>query len=550
MVQKFLGGRGGGKQYYVRISNSFHHHYHHYHRSGSGSGNGSVFGAHVGRRTYFASSSALLASSSSLSALSSIVPMIPIVPIETPIPIPIPIPTKEIVIGILRETYDPWERRVPLTPNQCKELIELGHNNHRSNSAAATPKAKIKILIQPSKNRCYTDEQYRQVEAAGIGAGIGDSSTYDSSNIQVQEDLSTAGIILGVKRPKYDLDLGGLLSLHGGSNNVSSSNSSSVANNPTTTKTCLFFSHTMKGQPENMLLLNDILNNKIQLIDYEKICATAVSTIPPATTTGSSFSSSNDKSKVKKGVIKEKRIVAFGKYAGLAGTIDMLNILGERLLVTQGIATPFLHIPKSIQYSNLETAKNCIRRIGQQIRRSTKEGSGGGLGGMTEPIIIGITGGPNGNVYQGIKEILVDLIPNETISISDLPNLVNNNSNSNNNHNNNHKIYIVTPETKDLYVLRDNNNNENENENGRDEFETFNRYHFNQHPSHYKSIFAETIAPYITVLINGTYWDHSYPKLITKQDMHTIYSSGNKRYVRLLLTVLYYTVYVLRFISI
>lgn len=50
----------------------------------------------------------------------------------------------------------------------------------------------------------------------------------------------------------------------------------------------------------------------IRLIDYEKICDS-----------------------------KGTRLVRFGKFAGYAGMIDMLRILGERLLVL-GYSTPFL----------------------------------------------------------------------------------------------------------------------------------------------------------------------------------------------------------------
>lgn len=54
------------------------------------------------------------------------------------------------------------------------------------------------------------------------------------------------------------------------------------------------------------------LPQNIRLIDYEKICDA-----------------------------KGTRLVRFGKFAGFAGMIDMLRILGERLLVL-GYSTPFL----------------------------------------------------------------------------------------------------------------------------------------------------------------------------------------------------------------
>ena len=63
-----------------------------------------------------------------------------------------------------------------------------------------------------------------------------------------------------------------------------------------------------------MLMLDDILQKNIRLIDYEKITNT-----------------------------KGKRLVAFGKFAGNAGTIDILSGLGSFLL-SRGIGTPFINI--------------------------------------------------------------------------------------------------------------------------------------------------------------------------------------------------------------
>lgn len=65
----------------------------------------------------------------------------------------------------------------------------------------------------------------------------------------------------------------------------------------------MFFSHTIKAQKDNMPTLDHILENKIRLLDYEKI-------------------------------IDEKgaRLVAFGRFAGIAGAIDYLAGLGQYLL--------------------------------------------------------------------------------------------------------------------------------------------------------------------------------------------------------------------------
>ena len=76
----------------------------------------------------------------------------------------------------------------------------------------------------------------------------------------------------------------------------------------------MFFSHVIKAQEENMAMLDDILAKNIRLIDYEKIAGQDL-----------------------------KRLVAFGKLAGNAGTIDILSGLGPFLL-NKNIGSPFLNI--------------------------------------------------------------------------------------------------------------------------------------------------------------------------------------------------------------
>ena len=118
---------------------------------------------------------------------------------------------KKLQLGIVRETKDPPDRRVPLTPDQCRMLVDRYRH--------------LKILVQPSPNRCFTDEEYT---AAGI---------------TLQEDLSGCGVLMGVK----EIITGALLD-H---------------------KTYLFFSHTAKKQPYNRGLLQTVVRKGIRLVDYE-----------------------------------------------------------------------------------------------------------------------------------------------------------------------------------------------------------------------------------------------------------------------------------------
>ena len=122
-------------------------------------------------------------------------------------------------IGIVRESRND-ENRTPLVPEHIKKYKESNPN--------------INFIIQPSNNRCFSDEEY------------------ELSGAKINENLNECSIIFGVKEIDPNI----------------------LINN----KTYLFFSHTFKidkkqkniGKDKKELLLS-ILNKKIILIDYENI---------------------------------------------------------------------------------------------------------------------------------------------------------------------------------------------------------------------------------------------------------------------------------------
>ncbi|MCH2230132.1 MAG: NAD(P)-dependent oxidoreductase [Crocinitomicaceae bacterium] len=120
---------------------------------------------------------------------------------------------EKIKIGVIREGKVPPDKRVPLTPKQCK-LLETVYPN-------------VEVIVQPSPIRAYKDEAYL------------------SEGISMNEDLSSCEIILGVK----EVNISDLIP----------------------NKKFLFFSHTLKKQPYNRDLLKAIIDKKIQLIDYEAL---------------------------------------------------------------------------------------------------------------------------------------------------------------------------------------------------------------------------------------------------------------------------------------
>jgi saccharopine dehydrogenase (NAD+, L-lysine-forming) len=149
----------------------------------------------------------------------------------------------KVKIGILREGKIPVDRRVILNPDQCLRILKEF--------------PQVELLIQPSDVRCISNKEYAD------------------KGLVLQEDLSNCDILLGIKEvPIHQL----------------------IAH-----KTYLFFSHTIKKQPHNKRLFQEIANKKITLIDYEAL-------------------------KNEEG----NRVIAFGRFAGIVGAYNTLKLLGKK----------------------------------------------------------------------------------------------------------------------------------------------------------------------------------------------------------------------------
>jgi alpha-aminoadipic semialdehyde synthase len=333
-----------------------------------------------------------------------------------------------VVLGMMRETYDKWERRAPLCPQHVERLLGRGTVMSGSSSEISTIQ---KILVQPSTNRIFTDTEYERAGAL------------------VQEDITGADLILGVKRPLKPESL-------------------------KPEKAYMFFSHVIKGQPENMDLLHYVLENKIRLFDYECIV--------------DGGEGNNN--------CKQKRLVAFGKYAGMAGMHDGLHALGRHLL-NQGYSTPFLNIPQTYVHSDFDDMRACLEKVGENI-------ASGRLMNM-EPLVFCVTG--KGNVALGALDVL-KLLPSQHITVEDLQRIHANPSP--------HKcIYILSLGTQDLFQHK--------------YWRHFDRDHYQKNPFEYESVFHSTIAPHISVLVNGMYWDERFPRILTKDQMKDIHEGGKKK---------------------
>ena len=159
---------------------------------------------------------------------------------------------KYFTISIIKEARAD-ENRTPFTPNQIQTLISNFPN--------------LNILVQPSKNRCFRDEDYFKAGA------------------RIEENISHSDIIFGIK----EVEISKLIE----------------------NKTYLFFSHTSKVRKDinqntqnkaiiyKKELLREVIKKKITLIDYENIRETSG---------------------------KGYRYLGFGRFAGIVGCYNTLNL--------------------------------------------------------------------------------------------------------------------------------------------------------------------------------------------------------------------------------
>lgn len=218
-----------------------------------------------------------------------------------------------------------------------------------------------------------------------------------------------------------------------------------------------FFSHTIKGQPHNMPMLKRMIERRATLLDYEKIL--------------------DDKG---------RRLVFFGRQAGLAGMIDTLWALGQRLS-REGINSPFAGIRQTIEYASLVEAKEAIQKVGWEIHNH-------GLDGSLVPLVFAFLG--YGHVSRGAQEIF-DLLPFEEVAPGRVKDLFKKK------HYSAKKVYKTVFKEEHLVVPKP----------GRPGFDLQDYY---RNPPNYRPV-LEGFLPYLTVLVNAIYWAPQYPRFVTKK---------------------------------
>lgn len=234
-------------------------------------------------------------------------------------------------------------------------------------------------------------------------------------------------------------------------------------------KTYVFFSHVIKGQSYNMPMLKAMMEKKCNLIDYEKI----------ADENG-------------------KRLIFFGRFAGLAGMINSLWSFGERLK-SEGIENPFSEIKQSHTYHSLDEAEKVISDVGEVIKSQ-------GLPDGLAPLVIGFTG--YGNVSQGAQHI-AELLPVKEVTPTELLHLKERGNYSNK------LVYKV--------VFKEEHLSEPIDPQGKFELQDYYK-----HPEKYKNKF-EKYPPHLSILMNCMYWDVRYPRILTKDFIEKLFLQGNMK---------------------
>ena len=200
-------------------------------------------------------------------------------------------------------------------------------------------------------------------------------------------------------------------------------------------KQYFFFSHTIKGQSYNMPMLRNILKRGIHLIDYELLTNNS-----------------------------GKRLVAFGRYAGLVGAYNALWTYGKKSGVYM--------LPRAFESGSILAMFEIVKEIKLPALKFLVTGTG--------------------RVASGAAEIL------EQAGVQKVS----------------RKSYLSDNKMNAPVYLQLGMKDYHKSKNG----DEFNYQDFYADPSSFSSTFHQYI-PHTDVLITGAYWDPKAPVLFTREDM-------------------------------
>jgi saccharopine dehydrogenase (NAD+, L-lysine-forming) len=239
-------------------------------------------------------------------------------------------------------------------------------------------------------------------------------------------------------------------------------------------KTYVFFAHVIKGQPYNMPMLRRLLDLGCTLIDYERVVDE-----------------------------RNRRLIFFGWHAGVAGAIDTLWALGQRL-AGEGCPNPFALLRQTYTYHDLAEARAAFGLVREQIETR-------GLPGQLSPLIVGVAG--YGNVSHGVQEML-SLLPVIDIQPGQVATIARSSGASS------HHIYqVVFKEWDMVEPLSD--------------ASPFELQDYYEHPEKYRGVFEQHL-PHLTVLFNAIFWTSAYPRLVTKSGLARLFASTQQPRLRII----------------
>ncbi len=280
------------------------------------------------------------------------------------------------------------------------------------------------------------------VELAVVGSELrifGDDE-YRDAGADVVESVADGQIVLGIKEPPL----------------------SEVGRG----QVFLVFSHTIKGQAYNMPLLQRFLDQGATLIDYERIVDA-----------------------------KGRRLIAFGRFAGIAGTIDTVWSLARRL-DSLGIRHPLADARPTHEYATIDRAWAAMRALADAIRRD-------GFPPEMAPVTIGVVG--CGNVGQGAGEVL-DQLGARQVAPADLGSL----------EPDPHVLYRVDLVEQDLYERSDGGE--------------FVLQEYYDHPEAFRCV-ADGYLDHLTAMVNTAYWDARYPRVVPRAALERFADSRSRMLV-------------------
>ena len=171
-------------------------------------------------------------------------------------------------IGIIKEYKSPPDKRVVFSPEKCVETLQKF--------------PQVEFFIEKSDIRCFSDLEYEEM------------------GLKLVTDLSNCDVLIGVKEVPIE----------------------KLIDN----KKYFFFSHTIKKQPYNKKLLQQIIKKNIELFDHETIVDN-----------------------------NNNRLIGFGYYAGVIGAYNGLR--------AYGLKNHTFSIPKAIDLKDRQEFNSILKSL-------------------------------------------------------------------------------------------------------------------------------------------------------------------------------------------